>query len=104
MKRMLTGVILAAGLGCVHVQPIGPLADWKEPDTAADAKMAQDAELPEPIVRPAPRPAPPALYVTPAEVTPENVDEAVKRLNQELDADRRTMEAMPNITDVSVVR
>jgi hypothetical protein len=37
-------------------------------------------------------------------VTPLNAEEAAKRLGQELDTDRRTMEAMPNITDVSVIK
>jgi hypothetical protein len=41
------------------------------------------------------------VYVTPSEVTPTNVDEALKRLNQELETDRRTMEAMPRYAEVS---
>jgi hypothetical protein len=102
VRTLSLGLLLAAGAGCVHFQPVGPLAN-SLPGTAPGPK-AEDAPVPEPVVRPAPKPTPPALYVTPAEVTPLNAEEAAKRLGQELDTDRRTMEAMPNITDVSVIK
>jgi hypothetical protein len=106
MRTFTLGLILVAGTtGCVHFQPIGPLADAL-PGTVppAPTALADDAPVPEPIVRPAPRPTPPTVYVTPAEVTPLNAEEALKRLGQELDADRRAMEAMPSITEVSILK
>jgi hypothetical protein len=102
VRTLALGLLAAAVAGCVHVQPIGPLADSLPGSPAA--KPADDVPVPEPVVRQAPKPTPPALYVTPAEVTPLNAEEAAKRLGQELDTDRRTMEAMPNITDVSVIK
>ncbi len=101
MKTFALGLLLTAGVGCVHFQPIGPLADLQG---SPGKQPPADAPAQEPVVRPAPRPTPPALYVTPAEVTPLNADEAIKRLGQELETDRRTMEAMPNVSDVSVIK
>ena len=44
------------------------------------------------------------VYVTPGEVTPANAADAAKRLQQELETDRRSMEAMPKYREVSVVK
>jgi hypothetical protein len=89
-------------MGCLHVQPIGPLAG--QFGTPTPQSPAADPDAPEPIVRQSPRPTPPALYVTPAEVTTINVEEAAKRLGEELETDRRSMDAMPNVSEVSVVK
>ena len=102
MRTVALGLLLAAGAGCVHLQPVGPLAN-SLPGTPA-GPAAGDGPVPEPVVRQAPKPTPPALYVTPAEVTPLNAEEAAKRLGQELETDRRAMEALPHITDVSVIK
>lgn len=105
MRPVAFGLLLTAGLGCVHIQPVGPLAQLRGlPANPPPGGAAPADEAPEPVVRPAPKPTPPALYVTPAEVTPLTADEAIKRLGQELDTDRRTMEAMPNISEVSVIK
>ena len=97
MKTSLLAMVFAlAGPGCVHFKAVGPLASPPRP--------AADADAPEPILRDAPRPTPPAVYVTPSEVTAANADEALKRLTQELDTDRRSMDAMPRYAEVSVVK
>ncbi len=101
IRSLLLGLALTAGVGCVHIKPVGPLADWQ--GTAPDGKPVPEQAL-EPIVREAPRPTAPAVYVTPGEVTATNADEAMKRLSQELDTDRRTMEAFPRYAEVSVVK
>lgn len=100
-RMMVLGLLLIAGAGCVHIKPIGPLAEWQ--GLPPDGKAVPDA-APEPILREAPRPTAPAVYVTPGEVTSTNADEALKRLTQELDTDRRTMEAFPRYAEVSVVK
>lgn len=102
MKRILLfGVLVLAGTGCVHFKAVGPLAQMQ--GLAPDGKPPAEA-VPEPILRDAPRPTAPAVYVTPGEVTAANVDEAIKRLTQELDTDRRTMEAFPRYAEVTVVK
>ena len=65
MKPILLLMIVASA-GCLHVQPIGPFAD------PAAAKKAVDESVPEPVVRQAGKPTPPALYVTPGEITSAN--------------------------------
>lgn len=94
---LLTAALLVTGPGCLHFKAIGPFAP---PPAAA----GPGGDAPEPILREAPRPTPPAVYVTPSEVTAANADEALKRLSQELDTDRRTMDAMPKYAEVSVVK
>jgi hypothetical protein len=101
MNRILPLGLVLLTTGCVHFKPIGPLAQYQ--GLSPDGKPAAEA-APEPILREAPRPTPPAVYVTPGEVTPANVDEAIKRLTQELDTDRRTMEAFPRYAEVSIVK
>jgi hypothetical protein len=58
---------------------------------------------PKPVIQPAPAPAPPALLVTPGEVTEANGADAARRLMEELEADRRSMEAMPRPAEISVI-
>jgi hypothetical protein len=105
MTRTLLGLALLSGVGCVHVQPVGPLADAmglpaNPPPPGAKAAAAA-GPAPEPVIREAPKPTPPALYVTPGEVSKESDAAAEKRLQQELDTDRRGMEAMPRYAEVS---
>jgi hypothetical protein len=101
MNRILPLGLLLLATGCVHFKPIGPLAQMQ--GLPPDGKTTP-MDTPEPIVRDAPRPTPPAVYVTPGEVTAANADEALKRLTQELDTDRRTMEAFPRYAEVSIVK
>ncbi|QEL13577.1 hypothetical protein [Limnoglobus roseus] len=96
---LMTAGLILAGPGCLHFKPVGPLAGLAAP--AADGK---NAESPEPILRDAPRPTLPSVYVTPSEITAANAEEAMKRLTQELETDRRTMDAMPRYAEVSVVK
>jgi hypothetical protein len=88
VKKLILLPLLAAG--CTTITPVGPLADLAPKPPVA-------VETADPIVRPAPRPTPPAVYITPAEVNTFNADDAAKRLQQELDTDRRALEAMPTL-------
>lgn len=99
-KLLILGALFAASVGCASIRPIGPLAQMQ--GLTPDGKTPE--HTPEPIVREGPRPTTPAVYVTPSEVTTTNVDEALKRLNQELETDRRTMEAMPRYAEVSKLK
>lgn len=101
MIRLVPLALILIATGCVHIKPIGPLAQMQG---LPPAGKAAPTDAPEPIVREAPRPTPPAVYITPGEVTAANADEALKRLTQELDTDRRTMEAFPRYAEVSIVK
>ncbi len=105
MKRFAVG-LLAAGVlghcGCVGVRPVGPFADsfaMKPPPKKTGA--AKDGAMP--TLSPAPTPPAPALYVSPGEVSEATADEMAKKLEAELEADRKGMEAMPRYAEVSVV-
>ena len=109
MKRL--AILLLAtlpGVGCLHLQPIGPLADpsaaaTTRPAPGVTVKTPKEAEA-RPIVQAAPAPTPPALLVTPAEVTEANHKDAARRLMEELEADRRSMESMPRPAEISVIK
>ena len=58
---------------------------------------------PIPVIQAAPAPPPPSLRVTPAEVNETNYGEAAKRLMEELEADRKSIESMPRYAEVSVI-
>lgn len=102
------GIALLCGLGCVHLQPVGPITNPTGVAPAADEPKAKVSEAKDvaqmPTVTPLPPPAPPAVYVTPGEVTEANHAEKVRRLSEEMEADRKAMEAMPRASEVSVIR
>ena len=94
MNRIALG-LLAAGVlghcGCVGVKPVGPFADAFTVKMPPKPKAGpKDAALP-----PAPMPSAPALYVSPGEVSESTADDMAKKLEAELEADRKAMEAMP---------
>jgi hypothetical protein len=105
MTRFALGLlVLLPGLGCVHLRPVGPLAkEYAGPAPTSPAAGVATA-APKPIVQPAPAPAPPALLVTPGEVTEVNHADAARRLMEELEADRRSMDAMPRPVEISVIK
>jgi hypothetical protein len=63
----------------------------------------KDAPAGGPALLPAPPPPAPAVLVSPAEVTAETADDMARKLEAELDADRKAMDAMPRYSEVSVV-
>jgi hypothetical protein len=91
VKKFIVMPLLLTGCAALNITPVGPLAEYAP-------KPAVETQTPDAVVRPAPRPTPPAVYITPAEVNTLNADDAAKRLQQELDTDRRALEAMPALT------
>lgn len=98
---------LGSGLGCVHLQPVGPfagkLASPTGPKPAPAGTPTANAPVMPPL-QPAPAPVPPALLVTPGEVTEANQKQSVRRLIDEMEADRKAMESMPRSAEVSVIK
>lgn len=104
MTRLLLLGGLVGACGCVGVRPVGPMADVfpkAPPPKAAKVGEAKDGSAP--ALVPAPPPPAPALLVSPGEVSEATAEDMAKKLEQELDADRNAMDAMPRYAEVSVV-
>lgn len=105
MKPLLFGLVFAA-VGCVQMQPVGPLAKitgtpgGAAPAAKADPEDPADAEV---QTVPAPRPTAPATFVVPAEVEAQNPAAAAQKLRAEFESDRKTLPA-PRTSEVSVIR
>lgn len=108
---LLFATALLSGVGCLGLRPVGVMADSLQPRESAAAKpdpgvrvtAAKDAPA-GPVVAPAPPPPAPTVRVSPAEVTDANAAASADRLAEEIEADRRAMEAMPRYAEVSVVK
>ncbi len=105
---ILTGSL--ASLGCLGIKPVGPMATMlnEEPPPTRPAPgvtvtAAKDAPG-GPVIQQAPPPPLPSLKVTPGEVTEANYPDAMRRLIEEMEADRKAMETMPRYAEVSVVK
>ncbi|MFO0935432.1 MAG: hypothetical protein U0798_02820 [Gemmataceae bacterium] len=99
MNRIIALASIAMlGIGCTTVTPVGPMAKMFPPK---EKKGVQ--ETVEPIVQQAQKPVPPALLVTPGEVTESNYQQAIEKLKQEMEQDRRSLEAMPNVSEISTL-
>jgi hypothetical protein len=111
MRTLALGLlVLLPGVGCFHLQPVGPFAKELTKSSDSESKPAPGVTVTPPkdaaagpVVQPAPAPPPPALLVTPGEVTETNYRQATQRLMEELEADRKSMDAMPRTAEVSVV-
>ncbi len=110
MKKLALLALLLPGLGCVHLEPVGPMAKALGTKPAATSAgpgvkvtAAQDAPM-GPIIQNAPPPPLPALLVTPGEVSAANHQDAASRLMREMEADRKAIDSMPRYADVSVIK
>lgn len=84
MKTLLFSLVLLAGVGCMNIQPVGPMAKMMP-------GKARPSEASEPQLLTPPKPVPPASLIQPSDVTNENPHAAAQRLMSELDADRKSM-------------
>jgi hypothetical protein len=94
---LLLTALLVTSAGCLTIKPLGPMKNVF-PDKKADEQVL------EPIVQQAPRPTPPAMLVTPGEVAEGNSQAVIEKLKQELEQDRRSLDAMPKSSEVSFVK
>ena len=94
-RTILLAAFLLFCFGCTTIQPVGPMAKMFPP-----SEKKTDDVTPEPIVTQAPRPVPPAMLVTPGEVTEGNYQQAVEKLKQEMEQDRRSMDSMPRASEI----
>lgn len=107
MKRVAFGLVLMAGaVGCVNVQPVGPMAKimGKPPARGVKGGVPAGAEkgVPaQPPAAPAPRPAAPTELSIPDEVSAETAQEEAKRLLAEIEQDRKATPEASRTAEVS---
>jgi len=100
MTRILFGFVLTAAMGCTGIQAVGPLAKSSDSNGGLTSKD-KSTPPPEPIVIPAPTPAPPKCLVRPEDVTADNVDIIKQNLSAELEADRKNIPSVPVTVEVT---
>jgi hypothetical protein len=98
MIRLSFSLLLAAGIGCTNIQPMGPMARMmgKSGVPAKDAKADKDEVSSEPITIPAPKPTPPLCLVKPEDVSAENTESVAQQLESEFAADQKSMPKPPS--------
>lgn len=104
MRTFFFGLMLAAGLGCTHVQPVGPMAKIMGPPKGGAPLESGKVTPPDAVTTAAPRPTAPASLVGPADVTPDSASIAAQKLMSEIDADRKSMGNAPRTAEVSVYK
>jgi hypothetical protein len=112
MRALAFTVLIGSlgSLGCLGIKPVGPMAKMMNeeapptnPAPGVTVTAAKDAPA-GPVIQQAPPPPLPSLKVTPGEVTESNYQDAMRRLIEEIEADRKAMESMPRYVEVSVVK
>ena len=102
MTRLLLTLALGAMIGCTGVYPAGPLAKSGFGPKAGKSKDGKDKdEAPEPITIPAVKPTPPLNTTGPEDVTPEDPNFAIRKLQQELSADTKTVATPSKTAEIS---
>ena len=97
IRTILLAALASFGLGCTTIQPVGVMTKY------FPKKEVKEEAAVEPVVTQAPRPVPPAMLVTPGEVTDGNYQQAIEKLKQEMEQDRRSLETMPRTSEISVL-
>jgi hypothetical protein len=108
-KLFLLGLLILS-TGCTTITPVGPMAKVFGSASAAPKKVAPGVSVSEPIdsaggpiVQQAPPPPIPTFLVSPGEVTDANTADIVKRVIQEMDADKQALDQFPKYSEISHV-
>lgn len=105
MRKLLLGtLLLLPAVGCMSFRPVGVLdptgASRREVGPEGMRAIETVARMPES----GPPPPAPVQLVSADEIDPNNPGEAVKRLSEEIDADRKAVDQFPNYPKVSHVK
>ena len=103
MKALYASLILLASIGCTQFQPIGPLAGAMKGKGSTAPPVEKDQGPPTPTIVSAPRPVPPAMLIVPEDVTSNNPNIAIQKLQDEFEYDAK-MTPAAKTSEVSVVR
>jgi hypothetical protein len=101
MTRLILGLGLAFAIGCTSIQPVGPLAGKMGGTSGAKGKADKDKDAPLPVTIPAVKPTPPMTLIQPDEVMPDNPQAAAQKLQNELEADGKSITPPPKTAEVS---
>jgi hypothetical protein len=103
-KLLLGTLLLLPAVGCMSFRPVGVL------DPNGDAKKAVGPEGMRAIdaaagrIPDGPPPPAPVQLINPADIDADDPAEAVRKLSEEIDADRKAVEQFPNYPKVSHVK
>jgi hypothetical protein len=89
-------------VGCSGLKPVGPLA--KEVPFTQQGKPLPGAPVEAAAKPPSIRPTPPAMYVTPGDVNPDNPSVAAGKLTDELSIDSKASPNAPVTAEVSRIQ
>ncbi len=104
-KFLLTTTLFAAAVGCVNVQPVGPMVKvFGDKPLFPSKKTTKTGDAGETTLQPAPAPTPPAETVFPDSVKADDPQDAAKKLQSEFEADRKTMPTPSKTAEVSVYK
>ena len=109
MRCIILGLFTTVMVGCNSVEPVGPLAGmWGKNSPKSPAKPGKEKKskndkdtLPPPVTVPAVKPTPPLNFIYPDEVLPDNPQESVQKLKNELEAEGKNIPAPPVTAEVS---
>ena len=100
MKTLLFALGTFALVGCSGLHTVGPFA--KGPPPLTEQRLALPSAPTTPATPPPPlRPTPPSMFVTPADVSPDDPYAAAAKLTSELNADSKPIPNAPVTAEVS---
>lgn len=106
MKRFLMiGLLATPALGCTNLKPVGPFTGSTAPTRSVNQPNAvvmspKDISV-MPTFEDGPPPPAPSRTVTVGDVSPTSGHAAADKLMQEIEKDRKGVDAIPNYTEVS---
>jgi len=101
---LLIAMLMAGSLGCVNVQPVGPMTKvfGDKPLFVAPKKSTAVPGTVEEKMAPAPKPVPPSELVRPEDVTREDPQAAARKLQSEFEVDRKSISTSPRTAEISI--
>jgi hypothetical protein len=105
VRTLLLGVlVLAPAVGCMSFRPVGVFDPNGEARRAVGPEGMKAMEAAARVPDPPPPPPAPVQLVSPADIDPDDPADAVRRLSEEIDADRKAVDDFPNYPKVSRVK
>jgi hypothetical protein len=108
MRKFLLGLVAVVPMvGCMSFRATGPLlgedaapATMRPSKTNPNARIAIDG-VPPPVLLDAPPPPTPVNMISPGDIDKANHQDAVKKLVEEIDLDRKATADFPNYSSVT---
>lgn len=98
---IILGISVLGFMGCVTVQPVGPMAKMLGPEPLfVPKKSANPSEGGNPPTTS--KPIPPAEFIRPEDVEREDPQSVARKLQSEFEADRKTMPTPPRTAEISI--